>query len=68
MIKKKHKSYFLNFLKKNKLKKIYKILNKNIIDYDQLKNMVLSYILPKIETIDRSESNIAIVNLRSYQN
>ena len=39
MIKKKHKSYFLNFLNKNKLKKIYKILNKKIIDYDQLKNI-----------------------------
>ena len=39
MIKKKHKSYFLNFLKKNKLKKIYKILNKKIIDYHQLKNI-----------------------------
>ena len=39
MIKKKNKSYFLNFFKKNKLKKIYKILNKKIIDYDQLRNL-----------------------------
>ena len=39
MKKKKDKYYFLNFLNNNKLKKIYKILNKKIIDYDQLKNI-----------------------------
>ena len=57
MKKKKDKSYFSNFLNNNKLKKIYKILNKKIIDYDQLKNINQYLEFNKIQKLYKNRIN-----------